>query len=120
MLSSFHYGPDGELRDESGQSWRRVRSWVEPEEAHELAACGTRYAVQRCQSSPVRGKPERFKRDVLRHMVSRDEAEAFRKAQTVPTVMVGELWTSEGDGDLLLFVEYGPFPRLAEELADDW
>lgn len=120
MLSGLHYTSEGELQDGSGHTWRRVRSWVEPEQADELATSGTRFVVQRCQSSPVRGRPERFKRDVLRHMVQMREAEDSRKAQTVPNVMVGELRRSEREGDLLLFVEQGPFPRSAAELADDW
>lgn len=53
-------------------------------------------------------------------MIPRTAAEAYAGANTVPTVMVGELWHSEVNGDLLLFVEQGPFNRSVEELHDDW
>jgi hypothetical protein len=120
MLNGLHYAPDGSLHDDTAHSWRRVRDWVEPAEADTLVQSGTRYAVQSCQSAPSRGMPERFKRDVLRHMLPLREARSFREAHKVPTVMVGEVWRSDRDGDLLLFVERAPYPRSSDELADDW
>ena len=53
-------------------------------------------------------------------MVTTAVAKSYRDKTSVPTVMVGELWRSTIAGDLLMFVEQGPFPRRAEELQDDW
>lgn len=53
-------------------------------------------------------------------MLTRADAESDIDKTSVPTVMVGELWRSRADGDLILFVEQAPFPRSAEELQDDW
>lgn len=54
------------------------------------------------------------------HMLTGAAAKAYAGKTSVPTVMVGELWRSKADGDILLFVETTPFPRCADELRDDW
>src|SRR5689334_13810213 len=98
MLSGLHYTDDGGLRDDTGHAWQRGISWVQPGQAENLVRSGTRYVVQRCQTAPYRGAPERFKRDVLDHMITMNEARSLMAKQRVPTVMVGELWHSERDG----------------------
>ena len=120
VLRGLEYGADGSLRDATGHSWRRINDWVDPDDAERLVGDGVRFAIQRCLTPPVAGRAERFKRDVKEHMVTGAVAETYKNKSAVPTVMVGELWRSMDDGDLLLFVEQGPRSRSAEELRDDW
>lgn len=120
VLGGLRYGPDRSPQDDTGHSWRRVCDWIEPSEAEQLVTEGVSFVVQRCLIRPERGRAERFKRDVGAYMVTSAAASAFAGKGTVPTVMVGELWRSKADGDLLVFVEQGPFTRSVEELEDDW
>ena len=99
------------LKDDTGHSWRRVADWVEPSEADRLIGDGVRFVVERCLAEPKRGRVERYKKDVRAEMLTRQEAVACEGRRAVPTIMVGELWRSKSDGDLLVFVEQGPSPR---------
>ncbi len=99
------------LKDDTGHSWWRVDDWVEPSEAYRLIGSGVRFVVERCLAEPKRGRVERYKKDVRAEMLTWEEAAAYDGKLTVPTIMVGELWRSEADGDLLVFIEQGPYPR---------
>lgn len=120
VLRGLEYGADGSLQDDTGHSWCRISDWVEPADAERLVKDGIRFAIQRCLTPPVAGRAERFRRDVKEHMVTRAVAETYKTKSAVPTVMVGELWRSKDEGELLLFVEQGPRCRSAEDLQDDW
>ncbi len=120
MLRGLDYGSNGVLQDDTGHSWSRVSDWVEPADAEKLVREGTRFAIQGCLAAPVAGRAERFRRDVQAHMVTTAVAETYRERSAVPNVMVGELWRSPIDGDLLMFIEQGPFRRSPEELQNDW
>ncbi len=120
MLNGVRYGPNGSLLDDTGHSWRRVCDWVEPVEAERLVKSGVCSLVRRCLAPPHQGRVERFKRDVSTAMLTRRTAEACQDQPAVRNVMVGELWRSDRDCDLLLFVQQGPFPRGDGELQDDW
>jgi len=111
MLTGVFYSSDGSLRDDTGHAWLRVRDWLEPNEAAAQVRAGVPFVVEWCDSSPVRGRPERFRRDVLARMITRNQAERYYDgASAVPTVVVGEVW-SGASGDCLVFVEQGPHPR---------
>jgi hypothetical protein len=120
MLTGVRYGHDGSLQDDTGHSWRRVSKWVKPAEAERLVESGLRFLVQQCLSAPRRGRTERFRRNISPAMLTWEAAQTYEDQRSVPTVMVGELWRSDRDGDLLLFVEQGPIPRSDSELQDDW
>lgn len=120
VLRGLAYGTDGCLEDDTGHRWTRVSDWVEPAEAERLVYEGTRLAVQRCREPPVVRRRERFRRDVRAHMLTSSDALAYADEASVPTVMVGELWSSRVEGRLLLFVEQAPFRRSPRELQNDW
>ncbi len=111
VLQRATYSESGDLVDEQGRTWQRVVDWLEPDEASGHVAAGLPYLVEWCASPPVRGRAERFKRDILRAMITRGEADRFIGRGTVPTVMVGELWHSPSHGDCLVFVQQDPSPR---------
>lgn len=98
MLRGLEYGRDGRLQDDTGHRWSRVKDWVEPVEAERLVREGTRLVVQRCRKPPIAERPERFKKDVRAHMLTSADADAYADKMTVPTIMVGELWSSKGEG----------------------
>jgi len=120
VLRGLRYTADGSLVDDTGHSWRRVTDWVEPAHAERLVHDGTRFAVQDCSAPPVTVRSEHFKRDVKARMITAAAAGDYEGTSSVPTVLIGELWRSSDVGDLLLFVEQGPYGRSAGELQNDW
>ena len=113
LLQRATYSEHGDLVDEHGRTWQRVVDWVDPEEAVDHVAAGMPYLVEWCMRPPVRGRPERFRSDILRAMITRREADRLSRGSTVSTVMVGELWHSSRHSDCLVFVEQDPSPRSA-------
>lgn len=82
-------------------------------EAVQCVADGMPFLVERCGTAePRHERRERFKRDILRSMVTRKEAEKYWRRRSSPTIMVGELWHNDQQGDCLIFVEQGPLPRV--------
>ena len=105
------YQDDMTLVDDRGSRWRRVRDWVEPSEAEQLVTGGMPYLVEWCGTEEPRYEGrERFKSEILRAMVTRKKAQRYWRRRSSPTIMVGELWHNDHDGDCLIFVEQGPLP----------
>ena len=116
MSKGVGYKEDGRLEDDAGHVWRRVSGWVEPSDADRLVAAGVPFLIQWCGDDEIlRGRPERYPRDVRRRMLTRAEARQYEKKASVPSVLVAELWRSQKAGDLLLFVANAPLPRHPDE-----
>ncbi len=120
MLSGVEYDSAGRLVDDTGHTWRRTDSWVEPDDAEAAVAAGCRYLVQWCVRPPVRGRPERFRRDIKPSLLTRTAARTLEEAGERVTVLVAERWTSQRAGALLLFVEQGSYPRPTGDLVNGW
>jgi hypothetical protein len=112
----------GRLWDRDGQPWRRVDSWLDPDEAALRIASGARWAVEWCAG----GDPRRvtwpdempasaLADDVLPRVVTSAKARSLRRRRVVPTVLVAERWCNDAGQWLVLFTESGPAPR-----PDDW
>ena len=110
----------GHLWDRSGQRWRRVVDWLEPDEAAELVRDGATWLVEWCSGGrgprftwADEAAPNALTRDVLPRIMTSVKAARQRRKRSVPTVLVAELWRDERERSLVLFVESGPYPRAA-------
>ena len=64
----------------------------EPVDAEAAVQAGCRFLVQQCLEPPTRGRVERFKRDILPLLLTRQAAAAFAGNSSVPTVFIAEQW----------------------------
>jgi 2-keto-3-deoxy-6-phosphogluconate aldolase len=58
----------------------------EPVDAEAAVQAGCRFLVQPCLEPPTQGRAERFKRDILPLLLTRQAAAAFARKSSVPTV----------------------------------
>jgi hypothetical protein len=72
-----------------------------------------------CRSTGA-GPSRRFKRDVRPSLTTRADALAGAGGGAGITAVVTERWVSEGEGELLVFIEQAACPREEDELADNW
>jgi hypothetical protein len=63
-----------------------VSSWVEPVDAEAAVQADCRFLVQPCLEPPTRGRVERFKRDILPLLLTRQAAERLPASPRLPTV----------------------------------
>lgn len=111
MYEALHYAADGSLLDAKRHRWVRVRPWVPKDEVVQLIANGTDHLVERCLSRPVRGRRERFQRDI-RSDLANEPVDDLSEAG-----FVAELWQGPAS-TVLLFVEQALQPRSKDELTD--
>ena len=64
----------------------------EPVDVEAAVQAGCRFLVQPCLEAPTRGRAERFKRDILPLLLTRQAAAAFAGKSSVPTVFSAEQW----------------------------
>lgn len=119
MRTGLTYDEEGWLADDTAHRWQRIDSWVEPDAAEAAVAAGVRFLVQACARPPVRGRAERFSRDIKPSLITRADALASPGGHGV-TAFVAERWFGERNGELLLFVEQGAYPRHIAELVNEW
>jgi 2-keto-3-deoxy-6-phosphogluconate aldolase len=92
MLTGGRYDSDGRLVDDTGHSWMHVSSWVEPVDAEAAVQAGCRFLVQPCLEPPTRGRAERFTRDILPLVLTRQAGAAFAAKSSVASVFIAEQW----------------------------